>query len=95
MKMLLVIAALISTSSFAADDMVAKEKANIEKNIDQRISLLQDEKSCISAVIAREDFKKCREKSEMAQKAKKAEHIDEQIKKLQAEKEKMNSEPKK
>ena len=102
MKMLLVMVALISSSAFAADDMIAKEKTNIEQNIDKRISLLQDEKSCVSAVVAKEDFKKCREKSEIAHKAleaehkaKKAEHIDEQIKKLQAEKDKMNSEPKK
>ena len=92
----------ISFNSFATDDMLAKEKANIEQNIDKRISMLQDEKSCVSAVTNKEDFKKCREKAEAAykaleaeHKAKRAEHIDQQIKKLQEEKEKMNTESKK
>ena len=93
---------LVSLNTFAADDMLAKEKTNIEQNIDKRISMLQDEKSCVSASASKDDLKKCHEKAEAAHKAleaehkaKRAEHIDEQIKKLQEEKEKMNSEAKK
>ena len=105
MRMSLVLVSLFSAiafNSFAADDMFAKEKANIEQNIDKRISMLQDEKSCVSSAASKDDFKKCREKAEAAHKAfeaehkaKRAEHIDEQIKKLQEEKEKMNAEAKK
>lgn len=102
MKILLVMISLFTINAYATDEMFAKQKNNIEQNLEKRISILQEEKSCISSSTSKEDFKKCREKSsishkalETENKAKRAEHIDEQIKKLQGEKEKINSEVKK
>jgi uncharacterized small protein (DUF1192 family) len=102
MKILLVVISLISINAFAEDDMLAKEKTNIGQNIDKRIAILQEEKSCMSSVISKEDFKKCRDKSHSAHKLldeenklKRAKHLDDQIKKFQSEKEKLNSEIKK
>jgi hypothetical protein len=42
---------------------IEQRKAKIISSIDERIKLLQEEKTCVSAAQTPEDLRKCREKS--------------------------------
>ena len=86
--MTLTLSALAEGPAKGKDFTAQKEK--ILKSMDQRISSLQAEKSCISAAIDHDAMKACREEQEKKMKELKAQQVDEQIKLLQDEKAKLN-----
>jgi len=95
MKFLLLSLALVSSFAFSDEGKFEDRKKEILEQLDKRASLLQEEKSCMSAAASHEDMKRCREKMKEshhalkeAGKARRDGHIDEKIKKLQDMKEK-------
>ena len=52
---------LVSTLTFANEDRFAKRKAFALENVNARISMLEQSKSCINSAQKKEDLKKCRE----------------------------------
>ncbi len=93
--------ALNTVNVFANDHMqdhpdFSKHKQEKIDELEGRISLLQQDKSCLASAANPEDMKKCHEASEAREKelrakheAMRSQHIEEQIKRLQEEKEKI------
>lgn len=95
MKVIIFAAAITLTLSAFAEgpakgmDFTA-QKEKILKNLEQRLSFLQAEKTCISAAQDQNALKVCREEQEKKMKEMKSQEVDEQIKRLQEEKAKLN-----
>ncbi len=64
MKFMSLILLVVSFSAFAEGDgeMFQKGKAMILSNMDKRIGILQESRSCISSASNREQMKDCRQK---------------------------------
>lgn len=59
---------LVSTLTFANEDRFAKRKSFALENVNSRISMLEQAKSCISSAQKKEDLKKCREEGKAKRK---------------------------
>lgn len=63
MKMFaLIVLSMISYSALAGEENFAKAKEMMLSNIDKRIGLIQEHKSCVSAAAERSALKACHEK---------------------------------
>ena len=63
MKFATIAFVLFSFSAMAQDkEVLSKAKELMTSNIDQRISILQETKSCVSAAESKEQLKECRQK---------------------------------
>lgn len=97
MKFLILSLLLTSVSVLAQDPaQFAEHKKKVSSEIEQRITILQTEKSCVDSAADGNAMKSCREaskaaheKMQAAHKQERMEHLDEKIKKLQDEKSKM------
>jgi len=99
MKSFLLVFGLVSVcSAFAQEDASRFEehKKEVLADMDTRISMIQNEKSCISSASNRDAIKKCREaakaeheKFHASRKQESMQRIDDQIKKLEAKKQQM------
>jgi len=97
----------MSFSALAADPTPAKTDTNFPKHkqetldhLDKMISAMQEMRTCVAGAKAHEDMKACHEAQEknmhameMQHKEHRKEMIDDQIKRLQDEKAKMNEAP--
>jgi hypothetical protein len=98
MKLLLSLFLVLSSLAWAEDDKTKFEerKKNMLEGLDKRISLLQKEKSCISSAADVATVKSCiqtskeeHEKLKRERKEQRRQNVDEKIKKLEGEKQKL------
>ena len=96
LSILLITGATAHSEGPAGNPDFAKFKKEKLAGLESRISMLQEQKACLSSANGHEDLKKChdaKEGKEKELKAKhesmKAQHLDNKIKKLQDEKEKL------
>lgn len=102
MKRLILLGALLIAATVAQAEGApgnpdfAKFKKDKLEGLETRISVLQEQKSCLGSASSHEDMKKCHDSMEGKEKelkakheAMKAQHIDDKIKKLQEEKAKL------
>lgn len=95
MKAIIFAMALALTLSASAEGPAkvidfATQKEKLLKGIEQRLSSLQAEKNCISVAQDQNAIKACREEQEKKMKEMKVQQVDEQIKRLQDEKARLN-----
>lgn len=95
MKAIIFVMALALTLSVSAEGPAegmdfTTQKEKLLKGIEQRLSSLQAEKNCVSAAQDQNAIKACREEQGKKMKEMKVRQVDEQIKRLQDEKARLN-----
>lgn len=73
------------------DPEFSENKQHIVKGLSEDISALQTAKSCVSSASDREALKACMDALEKTRRQRRAENIDEKIRKLQEEKAKLGA----
>lgn len=93
LKSLIFIATVVCSFSVSANDDISVHKAEMTANLDKRISMLNEAKTCVSAAVSKEDMKKCHQgikedRMEMRQErmGKKEARLQEKLNKVQEKK---------
>lgn len=96
LKTLFALSALLISNSLWANDDLAAKKQEITKDLDARISRLQEAKTCIAGAQTHDAIKNCHETLKKANEAfealrkeRKTHQIEDRIKKLEEEKAKL------
>ncbi|MFZ9595892.1 MAG: hypothetical protein ACO3A2_07420 [Bdellovibrionia bacterium] len=85
-------ALMISSSALAGEDQnhFTEHKQRMLQHMDERISQLQTERSCMAGAANQDAARTCRENHRQARRQLESQRIDTQIQNLQQKKEKMN-----